>query len=84
MEKDVVEKRRKMKETLALMNIAEEAEEELEVYGREVDQQKHLKNVHGLNQGQSEVFNMIIQRIEKMETGQVVDSMQLFVSGTAG
>lgn len=84
MEKSIFEKRIRMKDALANLDIVEEVDEELEVYDREVNYTAHQKAVAGLNVEQAEAYKHIIDHIDWMERKVVDDGMQLFVSGTAG
>lgn len=84
MEHEVREKRIKMKEVIAALEIEEDPEEELEVYDRIVNGKKHEATLNSLNEGQALIFKDVLNHVQRMKEDNSVDAIQLFVSGTAG
>ena len=64
-EKEVMEKRRRMRENIAVVEVEEDPEEVgTEVFDRAIDEEAHGVNKTRLNAKQQEIFNRIISTVE--------------------
>lgn len=72
MEKDLYEHRRQMKLIMKAEEIENDATDDIEIFDRCVNKEQHIGDLKNMNNGQRDIFDLIVSSIEKQ---QVVSSL---------